>query len=331
MHDSVAVSADDGALQHADQRSTPRVSVVTPVFNEEACIAEFHRRVSRVMEARGDEYEIVFVDDGSSDGSARELQQLFAQDSHVRVLRFVRNYGQQAAIAAGLEHARGDRVVLLDADLQQPPEAIPSLLDELAKGHRIVYGAPAKLAQPMYRRLGSRVAQTILAKATGHRWPETLSAFAALDRRLVDQLCLHKSKTRFFSGLAASLSDGQWAVVPVEHFERHGGKSKYSLGKLAGLGMQFLVTSTEFPLRAGLYLGGAGLLATAFGSIAWMVARLAGFDAMLTPGVAMIGALIGLFGSLQLVVLGFLGAYIGVILRDVKDQPEFLVDKVFER
>ena len=186
----------------------------------------------------------------STDRTASLLRGLFGADDHVRVIRFARNYGQQAAIAAGLARSRGECVVLTDCDLQQPPEAIPSLLDELAKGHRIVYGAATKPAQPLHRRVGSRVAYTVLSKVSGFRWPETLSAFVAMDRRLVDRICADAGRTPFFSGLAASLSDGDWAVVQVEHCERLAGTSKYSLWKLAKLGLRFLVSSVSLRFRA---------------------------------------------------------------------------------
>ncbi len=304
------------------------LSVVIPMFNEEQNVTRLHERLVESLAAYESSYELVFVEDGSTDGTFALLEKLSQQDPAVRVVRFARNFGQQMAIAAGLDFARGDIVVLIDADLQCPPEAIPQLVDKLSEGYEIVYGDRTPRKESLLRRMGSKCMGRIQRRVTGLDVPDGMTTFVALDRRLVQRLRSFQQKMKFYSVLFAYLGHKRWACVPVEHTPRHAGKSKYPFLKLIDLMLGLACSLTTAPLRFSLYVGVLLMLCGTAGAIAWLVLHFGFHAAVIHAETALILVAITLFSGMQAFLVGILGMYVACIHQEVKDQPPYLISEV---
>lgn len=308
----------------------PELTIVIPVFNEEGNLDDLYHRLVGTLDVYGKPYEVLFIDDGSTDRSFDQLKDLHARNKMVRVVRFLRNFGQQMAISAGFQYARGDKIVLMDADLQTSPEDIPKLVDKLADDYDIVYGIRTQRVGSLLRRVGSWGMSHMLYRVTGVDVPDSASGFTALDRRLVNRINLYNEKTKFFSGLFAWLSYGRWSSVPVRHSKRNAGRTKYNVAQLVALTLDFVCNFTVLPLRFALYIGCliAGVSSLA---LCWLVvAQLAGWAGddsstwLILTGVT-------LLSGVQLMAMGVMGEYIGRVYREVREQPSFLVDEVLEQ
>lgn len=306
-----------------------KLSIIVPVFNEEANLPTLYERLRNTLANYDRSYELLFVDDGSTDNSFGLLRGLFEADPTIRVIRFARNFGQQMAVSAGLQYARGDVVVLLDADLQVAPEEIPKLADKLAEGHDIVYGIRTKRTGSLVRRIGSWGMSHLLYRITGIDMPDSASGFIAVNRRFANTINLFNEKSRYLSGLFAWLSYGRWAAVPVRHQERHAGESKYSVTQLIALTLNFICNFTVLPLRLSLFAGILFMILSVLGILTLLGAHLqlgqaSHFDAWL------IVSAVAFFAGVQLAALGILGEYMGRVYREVKEQPAFVVREVLD-
>lgn len=311
-------------------KNRPAVTVVIPVCNEEGNLAVLHERLTQTLQQYGKPYEVIYIDDGSRDRSFDSLEGLYERDAAVRVVRLARNFGQQMAISAGFQYARGNVVVLLDADLQVAPEEIPKMVDKLAEGYDIVYGVRTCRVDSLLRRVGSWCMSHLLYRFTGIDLPDNATGFAALDRRFVESIKLFNEKSKYLSGLFAWLSYGRYAAVPVAHSARHAGKTKYTLSQLVALTLNFVCNFSVLPLRFALYVGW-GLALLGGGALSWLVAaRLSGFAGQ-DQGVWLIVSSVVLFSGVQLVAIGILGEYLGRIYREVRGQPSFIVREVLDR
>jgi len=308
----------------------PEITVVIPVCNEEANLNPLYERLAALLGSYGRTYEILFIDDGSTDGSFDVLKRLYEGDAAVRVIRFARNFGQQMAISAGLTYARGQVVVLLDADLQTPPEAIPTLVEKLEEGYDIVYGVRTRRLDSLLRRVGSWCMSHLLYRVTRIDVPDSATGFAALDRRFVESIKLFNEKSKYLNGLFAWLSFGRHAAVPVEHAARERGQTKYSVSQLAALALNFVCSFTMLPLRFAFYVGGAVTVASGLALIWLAAARVIG---PVSPGHAawLIVSAVGLFSGVQLISIGVLGEYLGRVYREVREQPPFVVRETLDR
>lgn len=303
-----------------------KFSVVIPVFNEEGNLEILYIRLAKAMKRLGGTYEIIFVDDGSTDASFQILTGLHQKDNNVKVIRFTRNFGQHPAVMAGFDSAQGEIIVTLDADLQNPPEEISKLLGKLDEGYEVVFGVFQQRKHSFYRRAGSRFAKWVLAKVLPVG-ATNLSGFRALRSDVVDQLKLLNEKSKFLDGLMCWMGF-KVATVEVEHHERQTGKSKYSLFKLISLWFDMVVSFTDLPLKVatlgGSFLGIIGFLLALFYLVRYL---LYGFG---VPGFATTVILITVFAGVQLFCLGILGEYIGRINKEVKNKPEYIVREIFE-
>jgi len=306
------------------------LSVVVPMFNEEENVEYLYQRLTDTLKSYGKSYEIVFVEDGSTDGTFTLLQDLYERDPAVRVIRFARNFGQQMATAAGLRYARGEVIVLIDADMQTAPEDIPMLVDELAKGYDIVYGVRQKRRDPLWRRLGSWGVSHMLYRVTGVDVPDSASGFIALDREFVNHINLFNEKAKFLSGLFAWLSYGRCGAVPVSHSPRHAGESKYGFTKLAASALNFICNFTAMPLHLALYFGWLVLVLSFLGFLVLVATRLLGSTVLNEPTWFLV-AVVAFFSGVQLISVGVLGAYLGRVYREVKEQPAFVIRELLER
>ena len=300
------------------------VSVVAPVFNEEEGIAEFHRRVCSAM---GDAaFELVLVDDGSSDATDVVLAKIAASDSRVRVITLSRNFGHQAALTAGLETARGDAVVTIDADLQDPPEVIAALVDAWHNGADVVHAVRRDRAGERRTRLALiGVFYWLLQRTTSLRtYPGNTGDFRLLSRRAADALNDLPERSRFLRGLVTWIGFEQ-AVVYYDRDARFAGASKYPYRKLIQLAIDGMLSFSVIPLRAASILG---LIMSLLGALAIpvvVVLRITG-DYSLT-GIASTQILILLLGGMQLTCLGVIGEYLGRAYEELKRRPVYIVGK----
>lgn len=316
------VSTDPQADDHAPRRDSVEFSVIIPVFNEEKCLPSLYERVTKVMEASGRTYEIVFVDDGSDDDSLKLISAFSAKDAHTRHLSFTRNFGQAAAITAGQMAARGLGLITIDADLQNPPEEIPKLLEAFDAGHEVVYGIRRNRQDPWLRRAGSHLVVRLLQATMHTSLQPNVTAFMIAHRRIIAQLNRFPERTRFHPALCAWLG-AKTAHVDVEHQPRLSGKSKYNYLQLATRALDIVTSSTLVPLRIAMCVGIAfGLLGFGMAGFA-LIRKLTAGDTLL--GWPSLMAMIGLLGGAQLVTIGILGEYLGRMYMQCLGRPLFVL------
>ncbi len=313
-----------------DHEPRPALTVIIPVFNEEGNLDSLYGRLKDTLQQYGRSYEILFIEDGSTDDSFEGLKRLHDHDPAVRVVRFARNFGQQMAVSAGFQYARGEVVVLMDADLQVAPEEIPPLADKLAEGYDIVYGVRTQRLGSLLRRMGSWGMSHLLYRVTGIDIPDSATGFLACNRGFVDTIKLFNEKSKYLNGLFAWLSYGRWASVAVKHAPRHTGESKYTTAKLVGLTLNFVCNFSTLPLRLILYLGVCIALISVAGLVGLLAATLLGYGAGHGSTWLIVLAL-GLFSGVQLAAVGTVGEYLGRVYREVKEQPAYVVREILER
>lgn len=310
-----------------DAGGTPFLSVVVPVFDEEENLPELHTRLSAVLAGLGHAYELILVNDGSRDRSLALLRGMAASDPHVVVVDFNRNYGQHAAVFAGFATSRGEIVVTLDADLQNPPEEVPKLVAKLEEGYDVVGSVRAARRDPLFRRLASRAVNRFTAAATGVQLSDYGCMLRAYRRPVVDALCASQEISTFIPVLA-DLFAGRVTEVPVAHAERTRGESKYSLWKLLRLQFDLMTSFSLWPLRAMMAVGlVTSLLAVAVAG-GLLVGRLLHGVEWAVYGVFTLFSLLFLFVGVLLFALGLLGEYVGRIYQEVRRRPRYLVRQV---
>ncbi|HUV26531.1 MAG TPA: glycosyltransferase family 2 protein [Anaerolineales bacterium] len=303
-----------------------KFSVVIPVFNEADNLKTLHTRLTDVMSGLREPYEIIYVDDGSTDGSFQILKELHQEDSRVKIISFTRNFGQHIAITAGLDHSKGENVILMDADLQDKPEEIPKLLAKLREGYDIVYGHRNQRQDSFFKKITSKVYLSLLSKLTNETINPEISPFRIMTRRVVDYFNQFRERSRFYGGLVAWLGF-PYAIVPVEHSERFSGKTKYNLAGMVKLGIEGIISFSDIPLRL---IGRFGLLVSALSFIigiyyllVWII------NGIPTPGYTSMIVSIFFMGGIQLIVLGIISRYIGNIHLEIKKRPLYVIkDKI---
>jgi glycosyltransferase involved in cell wall biosynthesis len=301
-------------------RELELLSVVAPVFNEEALIHEFHGRVSRALE--GLPFELVLVDDGSADATPHALEQIAADDPRVRVVYLSRNFGHQTALTAGLDHARGDAVVMLDADLQDPPELIPTMLDHWRAGCDVVYAVREQRdGESRFKLTTARWFYALFDKLAQVELQHNSGDFRLLDRRPLDALLSMRERNRFLRGMTVWVGYTQ-AAVPYHRDARYAGETKYTLPKMLRFSADAILSFSDRPLQLATLLG--FLISTlAFVAIPVVVVlRLLG---SYLPGFGSITILVLLLGGIELIAIGIIGEYVGRIYDEVKGRPLYLV------
>lgn len=304
----------------------PCISLVCPVFNEEQCLAEFHRRVLAAVTSIDPavRYEIIYVDDGSSDSSPQILKQLCSRDRNVRMIRLSRNFGHQFAITAGIDHAAGDAVVVIDSDLQDPPEVIGAMVEQWRAGYEVVYGVRSdRDGESALKLLTARLFYRLINRLSDIDLPLDSGDFRLLDRKVVQQLQMLRERNRYVRGLVAWVGFRQCGVS-YQRAGRHSGVSKYTPRKMLRLAADALTSFSEKPLRVALQLG---VLATtaALALAAWiLVGKILNPDSAL-PGFASLMTAVLMFGGLQLLSIGLLGEYVARIYLETKRRPLYVV------
>lgn len=308
------------------EKSLADVSVVVPVFNEEANLPELYRRVIAVLESMSGNFEIILVDDGSTDHSFEIMSQLARQDERVTAAQFSRNFGQHPAIAAGLSLTRGKVVVVMDADLQNPPEEIPKLIAPIQAGYDLVYGERKLRKDNRLRKFGSAFAQFMLKKLAGPG--SNVSAFLAVRREFVEAFNSCPERNKFFTGLFTWLG-AKSTAVEVEHSPRKSGQTHYSLRKLVQLLISMTVSFSEYPLRLASRLGFLVSIVGLVLAARVMVQKM--FLQITVPGYASLFAAIVFFGGVQLLFLGVIGEYLARVHIESRRRPDYLIRSIVRK
>ncbi len=301
------------------------VDLVIPVFNEADIITQTHKRFRAAVDGLPYAFKFIYVDDGSSDTTDRDLAALSESDKRVRVVSLSRNFGHQAALTAGLDASSGDVVISLDADGQHPPEMIPQMLDLMVQGYDIVQAQRAEDAQlGRFKKWTSGLFYRILNFISGTRVLPGAADFRAMSRRAVDALKSMPEYHRFLRGMVSWIGF-KTAILPYHQEERVGGASKYSFAKMFRLAMDAIFSFSLAPLYVGLSLGGV-LLFLALAEMVYVLSFwVTGRTSNLAPGWSSLMFVILIVGGMLMVLLGFIGVYVGYIFQEVKRRPVYLV------
>ena len=305
----------------------PKYSLVIPIYNEERTIPALYQRVSAVMDGLGDRSELILIDDGSSDQTLELLRSLHKQDDRVVYLSLARNFGHQIAITAGLNYVRGEVIIVLDADLQDPPELIPDLLALWQQGYQVVYAQRTKRPQESwFKRLCAYGFYRILRQLANVDIPTDTGDFCLMDRQVVDLLNQMPERNRYLRGLRAWVGFKQIAFK-FDRDPRFAGDVKYTLIKSLSLAINGLVSFSIIPLRLSTYLGLFSAVLAIFMALLVFYWRFFTPNSNLT-GFAAIAIAIFFLGAVQLISIGILGEYIGRIYEEVKNRPLYILSEV---
>ncbi|WP_176014722.1 glycosyltransferase [Victivallis sp. Marseille-Q1083] len=307
------------------------ISVVIPVYNEIGCLAELIDRTIKSCEQTRRKYEIIFIDDGSHDGSTEALiEAANANPDRVVACILNRNYGQHSAIMAGFAQVRGDLVITLDADLQNPPEEIPNLLKAAEEGNDVVGTIRQNRQDTLFRRWASKVVNLVAQKATGVNMHDYGCMLRAYRRHIVDAMLQCPERSTFIPVLANSFARTT-CEIPVRHCERAVGESKYSLIKLINLQFNLLTCMTTFPLRLLSYVGVfMALFGVLFGVLLFVLRFWYGAE-WAANGVFTLFAPMFLFFGCMMVGMGLQGEYLARVYNDVRSRPRYFIEEVVGR
>lgn len=303
-----------------------RLSVVAPLHNEEANIPELLRRTKDMLDqVAGGPHELVQVDDGSRDGTLELLRVAARDDSRITVISLSRNFGHQAALTAALDHVTGDAAVIMDGDLQAPPECIPQLLERFHAGYDVVYAQRAKRKEPFYLRWCYALFYRLAAQVAEVELPLDAGDFGLMSRRVLDHLRRLREHHRYLRGLRSWVGFRQTGVS-VERGERNAGTSKYTAWKLFKLASDGLLAFSVVPIRAAALLGGVAIALAVLFALYNVVARLATWQ--VPRGFTALTVLITFLSGVNLVFLGIIGEYVGRIYEEVKARPIYVVSEL---
>ena len=305
----------------------PKYSLVIPVYNEENTLPELYRRISELMERLDDQAELILVNDGSKDRSLELLRDLHERDPRVCYLSLARNFGHQIAVTAGLNYVRGEVIVILDADLQDPPELIPDMVEKWRQGYHVVYAKRTqRQKESWFKRFTAYVFYRLLKQLADVDIPTDTGDFCLMDRQVVDVLNSMPERDRYIRGMRSWIGFQQTAV----YFERHprfAGEVKYTFSKSLSLAINGLVSFSKVPLRISTYVGLLAAVAAIFMGLLVIYWRIFVPQSPLT-GFTIILVAIFFLGAVQLVSIGILGEYIGRIYEEVKGRPLYTLSEV---
>lgn len=311
------------------QNSRPLFSVVIPLYNEEENIPELYRRLTGVLEKlcndeghpAGD-YEIILVDDGSTDLSWQLIKELHEKDSRITGLSFSRNFGHYNAITAGIDYSNGNATIIMDGDLQDPPEEIPKLYEKLKEGYDLAYGLREKREDNLYRKFVSYLFWIIFKFVVGFKIPENQTMLRIMNKKYADNFKTFNERNRFLAGLFVWTGFKQ-AAVKIKHSHRYAGKSKYNLWKMIKLTFNAFTSFSNLPLQlAGLMGLFISFLSFLYG--AWLITNKIFFN-IDVAGYASIMVTMLFLGGVQLSVLGLMGEYIGRVFTEVQKRPMYIL------
>lgn len=305
--------------------TAPDLSVVVPLYNEQDNIAILYSRLHGVLEKTGMEYEVIFVDDGSEDESLELLHHVAAHDRHVTVVELARNFGHQVAITAGLDRARGNAIIVMDADLQDPPEVLPRLIAKWQEGHDVVYAIRQERKEGWLKRAAYAVFYRFWQRVANIEIPLDAGDFCIMDRKVVSLLRSMPERNRFVRGIRSWVGLRQTGL-PYERQARHAGRPKYSFGRLMLLALDGLISFSYIPLRVASLAGvGISLLSFLLAGFYFIKKLTTGLN---PPGFATLVVAIFFLAGIQLITIGVMGEYVGRIFDEVKRRPLYVVRRV---
>jgi dolichol-phosphate mannosyltransferase len=298
-------------------------SIVAPIYNELDNIPELYRRVKEVMDSTGETWELILVDDGSTDGSTAAICELGKEDKRVRPVIFARNFGHQIAITAGWDYARGAAVVIIDADLQDPPEVILEMAKKWKEGYEVVYAVRAEReGESWFKLWTASVFYRLIYRITDVKIPLDTGDFRLMDRKVVDVLKQMRERHRFPRGMSAWVGFKQ-VGVDYKRAARVAGETKYPFRKMFRLALNAITSFSYFPLQVATFFGfaSAGIAILAIAPVAYL--RITGSQAFFGQATTLIAVLF--LGGVQLISLGNLGEYIGRLYDEAKGRPLYIV------
>jgi dolichol-phosphate mannosyltransferase len=301
----------------------PTFSIIAPIYNELESLPELYPRVRDVLDQTGEPWELILVDDGSSDGSTDIIRKLAETDSRVRPIIFARNFGHQIAVTAGIDYSRGQAVVIIDADLQDPPEVILKLIEKWREGYEVVYAVrQEREGESWFKKTTASLFYRIIHRITDVNIPLDTGDFRLMDKKVVDVMKTMREKHRFLRGMSAWVGFRQTGVK-YRRAARFAGETKYPLRKMIQLALNAITSFSYAPLQLATYLGfiAAGLAVLAIPVVA--VLRLLTGTALLGQATTLVMVLF--FGGVQLICIGIIGEYIGRIYDETKDRPLYIV------
>ncbi len=298
-------------------------SIVAPIYNEIDNLPDLYRRVKEIMDTSGETWELVLVDDGSTDGSTDKIRELAAQDKSVRPVIFARNFGHQVAITAGWDYARGKAIVIIDADLQDPPEVILELAKKWKEGYEVVYAVRGEReGETWFKKFTAAMFYRVIYSITDVKIPVDTGDFRLMDRKVVDVLKQMRERHRFPRGMSAWVGFKQIGVT-YKRAARVAGVTKYPLRKMLKLALNAITGFSYFPLQVATYVGffSAGVAILAIPVVVYL--RLMGSGAFFGQATTLIAVLF--LGGVQLISLGILGEYVGRLYDEAKGRPLYIV------
>jgi glycosyltransferase involved in cell wall biosynthesis len=304
---------------------SPEYTIIAPIFNEVENIPELYRRISEVMDSTNTSWELVMVDDGSTDGSSDLIRELAVSDTRVRPVIFARNFGHQIAVTAGLDYSRGEAVVIIDADLQDPPELILEMISKWQEGYEVVYAIRSEReGETWFKEFTASIFYRIIYRITDVDIPLDTGDFRLLDRKVVDVMGQMRERHRFLRGMSVWVGFKQTGVE-YKRAARFAGETKYPFNKMIKFATDAITSFSYFPLQLAMYLGfvSAGISILVIPIVIFM--RLAGSQAFYGQASTLIAVLF--LGGVQLISLGILGEYVGRLYDEAKGRPLYIVSE----
>lgn len=302
----------------------PRYSIIAPCFNEAEVLHALHRRIQQVMDQTGEAWELVLINDGSHDQTPEIMRELHAADPRVKVIDFARNFGHQIAVTAGLDHARGDAVVIIDADLQDPPELILDMIKRWQEGYDVVYAVRTeRKGETWFKEFTAKLFYRIIYRITDVDIPLDTGDFRLMDRNVVEAMNSMRERNRFIRGMTSWVGFRQTGVSYVRE-ERYAGETHYPFRKMFKFALDAITGFSYAPLQLATYLGFTIAGLSAVGALVVIYARLF-MGAIPFYGQATTLVAVLFLGGVQLITLGIIGEYLGRIYDEVKGRPLYVV------
>lgn len=302
-----------------------RYSIVAPCWNEEGNLPELYRRVTEVMDQTGEPWELVLINDGSTDRTPQIMRELHAADRRVHIVDFARNFGHQLAVTAGMDYAQGDAVILIDSDLQDPPELILEMIKKWKAGYEVVYAVrEERKGETWFKLMTAKLFYRLIYRITDVDIPLDTGDFRLMDRKVVQQMRNMKEHHRFIRGMTSWVGFKQTGVTYVRE-ERFAGETKYPLRKMVRFAITAITGFSIFPLQLATFMGFFIAILSALFIVGAIIARLSGGQAFAGQATTLVMVLF--LGAIQLISLGIIGEYLGRIYDEVRGRPLYVVNE----
>jgi glycosyltransferase involved in cell wall biosynthesis len=302
---------------------SPTFSFVLPVHNEADNLDELHRRIVAVMDGFGEPFELIFVDDGSFDESFQVMKAIRGRDSRVKLVSLSRNFGHQAAITAGLDLSRGDATIVMDSDLQHPPEVVPKMISSWREGFEIVNAVRAdRSGETVFKRLTARMFYWLLCRLSHVEMSPNVGDFRLIDRKALAAFRSMRESTRYLRGMFSWVGFRQTAL-PYEYHDRHAGQPKYNFRRMLTFAVNGLVSFSNAPLELALHVGFVVAVLSFLAGIGDLIAKVLAVDTV--PGWLSIAITVSFLGGMQLLILGVMGIYMSRMYEEIKSRPLYIV------